>query len=706
MDDAFYYFQIAWHLAEGKLSTFDGGITRTNGYHPLWLLLITPFYWIFDKTSALFAIKAFEIMLIAGGVCLLAAAARLARLPWILLFAALPALYRQDGMLMGMEAAAGLFMLGLFFLAIVLFARDPGRWRWPLAAVAFALPWVRLEYAAISLAATAALLLIERSWQDRPPPGAGARSLPACKALAPMLAAGAGLLAYFGWNGVVFGGIVPVSAAGKQIWSGIEWLDEGGYDLAKNVHEFLQIPAFDHELWIVLEVSVYVLLVWWLARRSRSREDRLLLALLVGLFGLAAGHLAKFVQGVLTMHPRWGSYDWYFVPGYLMMAVMIPARCYVAIWLIRRFIGPRLRRASGILSLGVVISGAAFLYAATDFTAPFRFVDRKAERTWIGRTVFNRMSTLAMNRVLPAGSVVGSREGGVIGYFSRFPVVNLDGMANSWDYMRDTGGIRTYSYPRRFGLTHFLLSSLPSKGPGLVLFESPSFLTRIDSARRLKLWSADPLDIPRSGANPSDWLWERMEPHFERETDGVGLLVDGRVALAFARDCTPAELAVWSWSRGEEETSPGRWTHTQTGLCVSARVLPRHAADVRVVGMEVDEHRSALGDRQPAIRSDFDVHLVGDRLVYVKDPCGGPDVAAPFFLHVDPMSPDDLPRHRRPYGFDNLPISFDRYGARLEGACWMEFPLPGYEFDAIRTGQYLEAEGGSRDIWKEEIRFE
>ncbi len=89
-DDSFYYFKTAQYLAEGKFSTFDGGITRTNGYHPLWLLLITPFHWVFDPEQALFAVKAFESMLIAGGVALIAAAARLARLPWILLFATLP----------------------------------------------------------------------------------------------------------------------------------------------------------------------------------------------------------------------------------------------------------------------------------------------------------------------------------------------------------------------------------------------------------------------------------------------------------------------------------------------------------------------------------------------------------------------------------------------------------------------------------------
>ena len=176
-DDAFYYFQIARNLAEGKFSTFDGGITRTNGYHPLWLFLITPFYWVFDPERALFAIKAFEIMLIAGGVVLVTAAARLARMPWVLMFAALPMLYQQAGLLLGMEAAAALFLLGLFVLTVCLFARSPARWKWPLAAVAFALPWVRLEYVAISLAATAALCLIEWSGRESPSPVKGEEGL-------------------------------------------------------------------------------------------------------------------------------------------------------------------------------------------------------------------------------------------------------------------------------------------------------------------------------------------------------------------------------------------------------------------------------------------------------------------------------------------------------------------------------------------------
>ena len=274
-DDSFYYFQIAYHMAEGKFSTFDGGITRTNGYHPLWLFAITPFYWVLDKEAALFAIKAFEIMLVAGGVALIAVAARLARLPWVLLFAALPAFYGRSTLIMGMETAAALFMLGLFILAVCLFATNPARWRWLLAAVAFALPWVRLEYIAISLAGTVVLCLVERSLQDRPfgtLPGVQVRRISSLKAFVPLLGSVAGILVYFAYNGIVFGGIVPVSGAVKQVWSQRRWEQEGGYSLTNNFQEILQLRVFDNELLVALEVCILFLLVWRFSRHSRSQD--------------------------------------------------------------------------------------------------------------------------------------------------------------------------------------------------------------------------------------------------------------------------------------------------------------------------------------------------------------------------------------------------------------------------------------------------
>ena len=65
--------------------------------------------------------------------------------------------------------------------------------------------------------------------------------------MTPFLAACAGILVYFAYNRLVFGGIVPVSAAMKQIWSQQRWEEEGGYSLTKNLQEVLEIRVFDHD---------------------------------------------------------------------------------------------------------------------------------------------------------------------------------------------------------------------------------------------------------------------------------------------------------------------------------------------------------------------------------------------------------------------------------------------------------------------------
>ena len=719
-DDSFYYFQIAYNLASGNLSTFDGGITQTNGYHPLWLLLITPFYWVFDKEAALFGIKAFEVMLIAGGVALVVVAARLARLPWILLFAALPLLYQQRNLFLGLEAAAALFMLGLFFLAAMLYARDPGRWKWPLAAVAFALPWVRLEYIAISLAVTAALGLIEWSRRERSPGaplGERVRSALYVKAAVPFLAAGAGILVYFAYNGLVFGGVTPVSGATKQMWSQARWDNEGGYSFVQNFRDVLQIPVFDYELLAALEICAYAVLVWWFARRSRDRTDWLLLAFLVCVFGLAAGHLAKFAQTVLTVHPSWGKYAWYFVPAYLLMTLLIPVRCYVAIHFIRRFIGPRSPLAANIVSVGIVVVGAAFLLTKADFTGPFRYADSASESTSREFEVNSHMGVRVMDRVLPEDSVVGSWDAGSIGYFSRFPVVNLDGLVNSWDYYRARNRYPYWQarkevtesvFYQRYGIIWFAnvaggdLNVKRGFALDNVMFEGAPHPDPDVSRLRFKLWSYSPM------RDADVWFWERMDPHFDYQAGDVGVIVDGRMAQAFARDCAPDELAVWSWTGAADEPFPKAWTQMETGLCVDGRVLPHKALPpVRVETMTVGDYVARLvGDRPPVIRSDWDVYLVENSLIYVKkDPCSPQDAEPTFFLHLDPVDMNDLPDYRKQYGFDNLDFSFDERVAIFDGKCLAEIPLPEYAISEIRTGQYVPVDGGYNHLWEGQIRL-
>jgi hypothetical protein len=44
-DDAFYYFKVAVNITSGRGITFDG-INVTNGFHPLWMLVNIPIFWL------------------------------------------------------------------------------------------------------------------------------------------------------------------------------------------------------------------------------------------------------------------------------------------------------------------------------------------------------------------------------------------------------------------------------------------------------------------------------------------------------------------------------------------------------------------------------------------------------------------------------------------------------------------------------------
>src|SRR5262245_6448745 len=66
LDDGYYYLNIARHLAQGDGFTFDG-LHPTNGFHPLWQLLLVPLFWITpDRTAVVYAASVVQIGLFAG----------------------------------------------------------------------------------------------------------------------------------------------------------------------------------------------------------------------------------------------------------------------------------------------------------------------------------------------------------------------------------------------------------------------------------------------------------------------------------------------------------------------------------------------------------------------------------------------------------------------------------------------------------------
>jgi hypothetical protein len=117
-DDAYYYFKVAQNISEGHGSTFDG-INRTNGYHPLWMLICVP----------IFALARFDLILplrilllvmsglsVATGILLyrligkifIPAIGAIAALFWVFSYEILTVIYQQ-----GLETGIAAFFIVL-----------------------------------------------------------------------------------------------------------------------------------------------------------------------------------------------------------------------------------------------------------------------------------------------------------------------------------------------------------------------------------------------------------------------------------------------------------------------------------------------------------------------------------------------------------------------------------------------------------------
>ena len=514
-----------------------------------------------------------------------------------------------------------------------------------------------------------------------------------------MLGAIAGILTYMAYNQLVFGGPVPVSGATKRAWSQHKWQETGGFDLLQNLREMMALRVFDDELLVAAGIIVGAALLWWWLRRSRRREDRLLLLFVAGMASLAAGHLAKFAQSALTVQQPWAYFSWYFVPAYLMMALAYPVGCMVALYLARRFVLPRKARAAGILRASVVMACTVYLLAQTDFDGIFLSADRWSEQVAPRRITLRVMSTLVMNRLLPEDSIIGSWDAGVTGYFARFPVVNLDGLVNDYAYLRQYGGEYGAGNATRFGTTYYAHTPRGRRradDDNIMIYENK---IKEEKTSTFSIWTAELRDV----GSLTDFFWNRMERHFDFAKDGVGLVLDGRLAQAFAQDCGPGDGLLWRWSQDAAggRVAVGEWTKTQTGLCAAIRILPHGAgAEVRAETLKTEALLAELvGAAAPAIAADFEVWLAEGQLVYRREDCAAEDVAVRFFLHLVPLDVGDLPEWRQQYGFDNLDFDFGQYGGRDGATCLALAPLPAYGIAEIRTGQFVARDEGYETLW-------
>ena len=118
----------------------------------------------------------------------------------------------------------------------------------------------------------------------------------------------------------------------------------------------------------------------------------------------------------------------------------------------------------------------------------------------------------------------------------------------------------------------------------------------------------------------------------------------------------------------------------------------------------IDETIAQAGE--PIIRSDFDVYLNNNSLIYAKDDCSMSNTADSFFLTLYPVNESDLPAESKQYGSHHLDFSYRTGGIQRSGdRCIAIVPLPDYDISRIYTGQYSQrADGSTQHLWEGEFR--
>lgn len=190
-DDGYYYTQVARTLARTGRSSFDG-LSATNGYHPLWLLVLALKSRLLGDSALLVVLV--EAACLGGAVAVLLRAAGVRAWGVALLFAAVFVHY--VGAMSGLGMEVSLFALCAAVFTATLAARAPALW---LGVAAAGCIGARIDSAAFVLPA---ILLCDRPRRER------------ATAIAVLAAAGA---VYAGVNLRLFGAALPVSSAIKSL---------------------------------------------------------------------------------------------------------------------------------------------------------------------------------------------------------------------------------------------------------------------------------------------------------------------------------------------------------------------------------------------------------------------------------------------------------------------------------------------------------
>ena len=429
-DDAWYYFGIARNVAAGEGSTFDG-LNATNGYHPLWLMVSVPVYALgldgMGAARTLLVVQALaytaalvllgrSIGRLAGGWHRLAGTSRqeepdahryaeLLVIGAFVLLAGNPFVVKT--FVNGLESGVSVLLYAVLLHRVLIdgptsLASASPRWRCLTGLLLLGCFLARTDAALLAGCVGLWLLaeLRQQPWRET--------LVTLAELLAPV---GIGIVSFLAFNRIVFGTSMQVSGLHKRA-------DLGGARLVV--------------LAVLCGLAVFVMLRTWRADHAASAPRAGRFPLTTSAFrhtGWFAGFCLLLVAYYNGMQVQ--QWLWYYAPlvVYALLLAPLAAADFAQSSLLeagrQTTAGRALAPIAAILLLPLCV---ALLLQVRAFTDPEVRSIQEANRAageWIAAE-------------LPEGAVLASWDAGVVGYFAERPVVNLDGVVNSYEYYRAT----------------------------------------------------------------------------------------------------------------------------------------------------------------------------------------------------------------------------------------------------------------------------
>lgn len=433
-DDFFYYLQIARNLATHGLSTFDG-IHLTNGYHPLWLLVITAIYKLAPGKAFFYVLEGLTVLLtlsvyISAKTCLLRYTSAIPFASLAAAAVAFPTLVISRG---GMEVTLGIPLV-LLFLNYRL--RPSFRWSGPQVIVMGFLASL-VVLARLDSGILVALIFVEDAFFQR-------FSLQQWLVRAGEYLVGAlAVVVYLVTNQRIFGTMLPVSGQAKEIRFR-HFPSMAPLKSILNPHSvsggLLAFPA------LVLGIMAAVLLVRGINRRE---GDPSLYAVASALITFPLAYFA-----VISLLSDWPLFLWYLYPFVLLIfgsAIALIATASST----GEPVAPRIVKYA---SLGLVAGATLYVALIAAYRKPSDLYLQSADLAEFATTH-------------PGTYAMGDRSG-TPAYLIPYPFVQLEGLTMDKQFLQNIRSeVDLTDLLRRYGVSYYVATNPPLENGCYVVVE-------------------------------------------------------------------------------------------------------------------------------------------------------------------------------------------------------------------------------------------